>query len=107
MQVADLDAGEPLVGSPNVVLTHHPGQAGQRRQTGELLKDHVRKYHPRDVEFTRAKRHHFPVQHRHRMEVAVQHVAHSGVAPEQHRLAGRRFLWPVVLQPLERALQQR
>lgn len=51
------------------------------------------------------QRHHFPVQHRHRLKVSVQDVAHPRVPPQQHRLARGSVVRPVALQPLESPFQ--
>ena len=83
------------------------GRPGMPAKAGEFLEDHVREHHPRGVHLARAQRRHLPVEHGDGLEVLVEHVAHPGVAPDEHRLRGRDVLGPVRLQPLERLLDER
>ena len=106
MQIAKLDTGQLGVRRSDIGFAHEVGQARQAGQAGELLKNHVREYDPRDIHFARPEHRHLPVQDGDRPEVGVQHVTDAGVAPNQHRIRGRDVGGPIRLEPVQRSLEQ-
>ena len=77
---------------------------GSLEARGHVVEELVQEDHPREVDLGRPDRRHLPVEHGDRLEVAVEDVADARVAPVEHRLA---LVGPVLLEPRERAVDQR